>query len=421
MELPLLNQIPYLNFLLFLPGVLAGAWMFLEHPRRIRAIPMFVIIAVMVVGLAWTMPTERGRGLVELALFAVPLPLSVLIARRKEWLRAVIVYLGASSVAAVYLLYDWLQSPARDSLGSYRYGSLYDENLTRIMEPNITATHLAFGVILVAILWLGPRHHLSGRQWQVISIGCLPVLFAGMVMSGSRGGTLSFLGAVTVLAALTSYRRRLSLRTNVLGGMALVALAALLLVVPNPVSQRIDSQAGTSVAGRTADGGSSRANGRGSTVRSFDAGQNTRSFGGRIEIWQAAVDASLSSGAMLLVGAGTGGADHAVAAADPDLVIAEVGEHDVLRANAHNSYLYWLVSYGLIGVLIAGAAFAVIAAYAFRIDWVQQLGAGSAMLAFFMLTSVTLIAFRLEMTSVAVATLTLGYILPAPAQCDLDA
>jgi hypothetical protein len=409
MGLPLLDRLPYLHFLVFLPGVLAGTWMYLRHPRRIRAAPMLVIIALMVTGLAWTFPTERGRGIVELALVAVPLALAVLITRRRDWLRAVVTYLLASSIAAIYLFHGWLDEAARTGLSADRYGALYDDSQTRIMEPNITATHLAFGGLLVAILWLAPGLDAVERRWRLIGTACLPVLFAGVVLSGSRGGVLSLLGALTALAAFTAVRRRLPLRTNVLVGAGLVALAAVLLLAPNPVSQRIDLESGTTTheasigadADADADGGSAASR-----------GYDTRSFGGRTDIWRAALDASVSSPAMALFGAGTGGADHAVAVANPDLVIARVGEHNVLRANAHSSYLYWLVSFGVVGMLVAGAALGVIAVFALDNDWAQGWGVGTAMLVFFLLTSVTLIAMRLEATSIAVSALTLGYVLP---------
>jgi O-antigen ligase len=139
---------------------------------------------------------------------------------------------------------------------------------------------------------------------------------------------------------------------------------------------------------------------------------STKNLGGRIDIWRAALEASTSDAGMLLIGAGTGGADHAIGTANPDLHIAKVGEHDVLRANAHNGYLYWLVSFGVIGLCVATVALAVIASYAVGNDWRLGMGAGSAMMAFFLLTSVTLIASRLEITSIALSALTLGYILP---------
>jgi O-antigen ligase len=409
-SLPGLEQIPYLHLLLFLPAVIVGGLRYLAAPQAIRSGPMIAVIAVMAVGLLWVEPSERGRGMVELALVATPLALAVLIRQRREWLLAVVVFIATSTVAAVYLFWDWLGQAERTGLNTDRYGGLYDERTVRIMEPNITATHLGFGVLLIAILWLAPAPGSAERRWRGFCTACLPVLLAGVVLSGSRGGVLSLLGAVTVLFAFTSIRRSLPLRTNVLGGLGLAAIAALLLLAPNPVSQRLAPEPSTSSAvdstGRPAGGNNTDTTGGGSLG----------SFGNRTDIWRAALDASGSSRSMRLIGAGTGGAHHAVALANPHLHDARVGEHGVLRVNPHSSYLYWLVSFGVIGVGIATIALAMIALYALGNDWRHDWGAGSAMLAFFLLTSVTLIAFRLEVTSIAVSALTLGSILSPPAR-----
>ena len=51
------------------------------------------------------------------------------------------------------------------------------------------------------------------------------------------------------------------------------------------------------------------------------------------------------------------------------------------------------------------------ALFALQNDWYRSYGAGVAMMAFFLLTSVTLIANRLEITSIAISAITLGYVL----------
>jgi hypothetical protein len=381
---------------------------------------MIAIIALMVVGLLWVDATERGKGVVELALVATPLPLAVLLRRRREWLIAVVTYIVVSTAAAAYLFLDWLGQSERTGLTVDRYGGLYDERAARLTDQNVTATHLAFGVLLIAILWLVPDLGIVARRWRIACAACLPELLAGLVLSGSRGGTLSILGAVTVLAAFTSLRRSLPLRTNLLGAIGLVGIAALMLLAPNPVSHRLALDAGTA-RGSIATGDPTRdaVNNIADAVRSAIPTpklnrSDTQSFGGRTETWRAALKASGSSRGMFLVGTGTGGADHAVAAANPNLVIAKVGERGVIRANAHSSYFYWLVSFGIVGVIVAAVAVGTMAVFAVQNDWHWTYGGGTAMLAFFLLTSVTLIAMRLEITSIAVSALTLGYILPRP-------
>jgi O-antigen ligase len=408
MELPILDQIPYLHFLVFLPAVLIGGLYWLAAPSTLRVAPMIAIIAVMILGLGWTDASERGRGVYELALVATPLPLAALIQRRREWLLGMTAYILASTVAAIYLFYDWMGQAERTGLNTDRYGGLYNDRIERIMEPNITATHLAFGALLVVALWLLPAPGAVERRLRNICTFCSPVLAAGVVLSASRGGVLSLLGALGALVVMTSVRRSWRLRANTLAILGLAAAVVLLLLAPNPVSDRLTP--GSEVTQIS----EAPAEPNGGPVTETVASSSTRSFGGRTDIWKAALEASGSSRSTMLIGAGTGGADHAVAVANPNLPIAKVGEHDVIRANAHNTYLYWLVSFGALGMIVGGVTLGSIAWFAIGNDWRQNWGVGTAMLAFFLLTSVTLIANRLEITSIAVSALTLGYILPAP-------
>lgn len=398
--LPLLRNVPYLYLLLFLPALIVGGIKIALDPGGYRVGPVLALLTLMAVGLIWSPDSEKGRGLLQFAMVATPLGIGSLLRGRAEWMFAVHVFVYSSTAAAFYLFVDW-RGQNFDAVDG-RYGALFDESLRRTIEPNVTSMHLGFCIVLIASLLLATSGHrdrqpVSRTFWLIF-----PILVVLFVAGGSRGMTVAVLGALASVFALYPLHGKLNAR------FALVAMACVGLFIVSLVFVP------TSPLGRT---GSSTDVENSSTVdpsssqRDASDPSTTGSVGNRLPIWNAGVDAWLEGPQSLVIGAGTGASDRSVATQDLSIPEVDVGEHGVARLDVHNGYLDWLIAFGLSGGIVAVAALAWLAWYGYGNDRLRRQPTGVALLIYFLLASLTIIAFRTMAVSIAMAAISFGYIL----------
>ena len=368
--LPGISMLPYLDLLVFLPGTLVGGWHLLSQKYRLELLPIGVLCFLLLAGVTWTKPTEIGRALLLIASFGVTLSLSGLTSRREEWMHGAHIYLWSTAFSVVVLFTNWLNQ------GNPRFGALYNRVGTRILEPNVTAIHLGFACLLILTIAFSAEKRLwslSGSAHLLL----LPVFVGAFLLTGSRGAFFALIGSLLVMIFWIQGR---TLNKFVLySAYALVWSAVLLVVTPNPIRARLTLA-------------------------------NVETVGDRLPIWTTGIEVVLSAERMLVLGAGTGGAAEAIAAYNPQLAISRVGDDGILRANAHSGYVEWLVSFGLVGIIVALVVSISLLARASRVDRGQPLAFGMSLIAFFFITSFSLIAYRLGPVSIACGALTLGYL-----------
>jgi len=117
--------------------------------------------------------------------------------------------------------------------------------------PFPNRNHTGHVLALGAVLALGCGADPAGRQkWRALPwVGGAAVILAALAVNYSRGGVLLFFGATALWIALIAWQRR-SWKMMALGGSALLALSAVLLVAGGPVAARFAGGADSQIAFR---------------------------------------------------------------------------------------------------------------------------------------------------------------------------
>jgi O-antigen ligase len=136
---------------------------------------------------------------------------------------------------------------------------------------------------------------------------------------------------------------------------------------------------------------------------------NTLSFGDRTPIWTAAASVVTSGSSELIRGTGLGGSNKALARADPDLETIRAGVDGISRVNAHNGYVDWIVSFGVVGAVIAVFTLMFLSWRAITRDMLQGKHIGQALLTAFLFASITGVPYG-SAYSIAAGAVFLGYL-----------
>jgi hypothetical protein len=373
-SLPLIGSVPYVYLAIFLPATIVGFLYLTMKPSLWIIVPVLVIVFPMFFGIFWSVD-GRGRGLLVFAAMIIAAPLAALISSQERWTIAAQSFAFGSSLSAIYLFADWTTQ------GVKRYGALFSESGTRTADPNTTAIHLSFAMILMVILALRSLSS-TGRVLPPITVITVPVLFSGVIMTGSRGALLAVGIALLTLFLFSIGGANRAWKLYLLGYASACSLF-LLFVVPNGLRDRLLQE-------------------------------NLLTLGDRLPIWRTAAEA-VQDGSVrtLILGAGTGAADRVLGEANPYSIVANLGDDGVYRLNAHNAYIDWFLSHGLLGVAMVMTSAALFFYCARRVDCERGYAGGLTLIVFLMVVSLSLIVYRLQATSIVMIAITLGYVTGA--------
>jgi len=81
------------------------------------------------------------------------------------------------------------------------------------------------------------------------------------------------------------------------------------------------------------------------------ADSSVQSFGEREPIWETALHVALQTGSNLFIGVGTGGADKIIAH-NSTMLWAEIGADNIPRTFAHNTFVEWGLTLGVVGIFL---------------------------------------------------------------------
>jgi O-antigen ligase len=124
-------------------------------------------------------------------------------------------------------------------------------------------------------------------------------------------------------------------------------------------------------------------------------GQESRSvvsLGSRTQIWQSGINYWCSDVSVWVRGAGTGMADEAVG--HYGQAAATTDQYGNSRRNCHSVYIEWLVSYGIIGLVVGGCLLAGMFHAAWRLDRPDGMANRLAVLATVLVFAATVDLFR---------------------------
>jgi hypothetical protein len=292
------------------PALLSGLVAFREYAGFAKAPVVIVCVALFSVGIAWTDPTELGRGALLAAGVLVPLPLAALI-RRHDYLRP---FLRAFSIATAGSLIFVVASTE-----GVQFGTLVDPTGTHTVNANSLGLQAALATLFLAMTF--PRRKRLGAY---IFVFLMAVLTFCCVTTASRTAFLALAGAFGVAMRFLGFRASLAVLA-IAGAVVPCSLAINAVVDPaHPFYEGI--------VGRL--------------IRDDDETRNT--VGGRLQIWTFAVE-EFAANDIWVYGTGTGGVDKALGRFY-ELQGRAKGRDGIWRLYAHNTLVWWALAFGIGGV-----------------------------------------------------------------------
>jgi putative inorganic carbon (HCO3(-)) transporter len=213
---------------------------------RLRpAVPLIVYVGISIISIS--VASDHTLGLFQGALLLQTLLLFLYVSsaiRSRgdfEFVLAVLMFtLAAESLLLLYLnvtdvtfdsfgLNIWVPQPGQPDLGYSRAGGT-------IGPPNVTAGFLAvLTVTAISVVWAPVSRNLQRLALLAATLG-----FPALLLTGSRGGWISFLVGIVILGAFAIRIRVIQLRTALL-----VAACAALLALPigSMIAERVTGQA----------------------------------------------------------------------------------------------------------------------------------------------------------------------------------
>ncbi|GAB6165219.1 hypothetical protein JCM19992_12190 [Thermostilla marina] len=363
-----LEMPPFLQAYCYAPAFLYGLVFWLHRPGFFRSRPVLVCLAIAWGGLVYSSAAAGGARFVVLTYLTFPPVIAAMIVEYGLWRYAARVYVWAN--VAAWLTTCWMELQIHH--GSWRamfarFGYLSETLLEKNANPNQIGGQFAIAAVIGFALFLyeGRRNNAAGeasplsrwfggrpddetRELERILYGVRSqpsgtdsrssgrvawfdltaslLLSFGCLMTASRGAAISlFAGLLLLLFCGTKTQSTARLREVVALGVVLlfaaVGTAVFFEIVPwDRLANRIFGEQG-----------------RGMTTLS-----------GRVDIWKNAVDAIAEDPTMMAIGAGTGMADVVLGQVDGG---ARYSDHGVLRRFSHNTYIEWLLYYGILGAV----------------------------------------------------------------------
>lgn len=305
------------------------------------------------------------------------------------------IYVFANAFALGLALWFEYQAHGIKMLSTlYRFGFLMnDDGTMKLANPNVVGGQLAFAAVLAFILHLrtGARANPYGKaadRPRRFSLAWTVFLSMGCALTASRGAFFAWLGGMLLLMFKgTNSQEPHRLRD-------LVAVCSVLLCVTLFAAMGTGFRPWGNLQSRLdAD-----------TAEVFTAS-------GRVMIWQSALDTWCSSTRYFLFGAGTGAAPEALG---QYLGITKFDGVTPGALDAHNAFVEWGLSYGLVGMVGGLCLLGAIFRNARRMDRRDGTVNRQAILACFCLASMTYVTFY-QLFFVASGALILSMLSEVPA------
>ena len=327
--------IPFIGMVMHIPAVLLGSWYWWKGRSFAGSWPVIACVILVWIGLAYAGNSESDRGLLIAALLTIVLPVGALIVEKRAWLMCAKTYVIANGVAlAMAMWFETRGNLANSWLVLNRFGHLWAEDgVTPLANPNQVGGQLAFASVIAFIIYLkdfsAQKRRAGGTNGANLYLGLAVFLSLGCLLTASRGAAASWLvgmGMLTIWGTRSqSPARQKGLAFLMSGGVLLLAL------------------------GMVTTGFSPWDN-----LQKRIGQDSVFSLGNRMRIWQDAYIAWTSDPDFILRGAGTGMADEVLGAITVESVEDDYG---VLRTNCHNSFVEWILSFGVLGI-VCGTALA---------------------------------------------------------------
>lgn len=383
-----------LTVALCVPAVVLGSASWWAVRSFARSWPVAVCALIVLLGLLHAGYRDNNRGIVFASYVAMTLPIAALIVEHRCWWLCARTYVYANALALGLAFWFEYQNHGIGMLSNlYRFGFLMSNDGTmRLANPNVVGGQLAFASVLAFVLYLRSG---AGRSDRVetgdrpgrFSLGWSLFLSTGCILTASRGAFFALLGGMLLL---TFWGTR-SLRVGRVKD--LVAVSAVLL------STTMFITVGTGV--RPWESLQSR----------LDLNTEVLTGSGRVLIWKCAYDLWRSDTRRFLYGAGTGTAPDALGRylglTRPDGVTPGA-------VDAHNAFVEWGLSYGLIGLLLGLCLLWTVFKTALRMDRRDGSVNRRALLLCFCLASMNYVTFY-QLFFVAAGGLMLSMLSEAPA------
>jgi hypothetical protein len=355
--------IPNIELAVYLPVVLLSICRW-SSSRQVWHRSFTICIILVIIGVAWVDPTERGRGMLMAAGVATVIPISQLIRETNAYRLCAAAFI----VSSAFNLFVTLANSEAAYDPSSRMGTVVLDDRGRVTNSNQFGGQMAAAAVLAMAFFLVSSHR--GRlpsqtmtASRLVAISATGAFCFGVFASASRGAIAALASASIALIFLG--------KAN---GVKKAFRCALVLLV--------------TVALLTGTGTVEPLLGR------FQDSHDVESLGDRLPIWTSALSAWLSSGRTFFIGVGTGGVDKALVEHAVSNLRPRIGEDLIARKSSHNSYVEWIVSYGLFGMLFGlGLVFSFV-----RRTWNLDSSDGwtgrRALLLFLLVHSMTTVVYR---------------------------
>jgi hypothetical protein len=268
---------------------------------------------LMLVGLLWTDETELGRATLLFAAFVVTLPIAALI-NKLDWHTPFALCFGVSTAIAV------AAAAPHSSVEGARWGTLYDQSRSAVTNADGVGIQAAFAALL--LITVLPRRALARRAVLV----AICVLLSAAMLAAARTAVI----ALAVALVFAWFRRA----HHDVTGASLAAITGAVLAVAIVLGASLFS--GVSIYQPVRE-------------RLADT-EGVVTFGDRLPIWECGMERLVDDGHRWIAGFGTGGVDKTLGECGA-LRTFDIGRDQVRRTYAHNTYLFWIMAFGMLGAL----------------------------------------------------------------------
>ncbi len=321
---------------LCLPAVFLGAasWFRVRSFARSWLVVLCVLIGW--VGMTYAFEIEKNRGIMSVSYLTMILPIAALIVEHRCWWFCAKVYVLANAFAMTLMLwFQYYAHGARVFRKIHRFGAIFsNDGTTLLSNPNVAGGQLAIAAVLAFMLYLrsnrtSEKPHADHDRF---SLGWTIFLSLGCILTASRGGFAAWFGGMAVLVFWETRTLRFTRLKD------FVALSSVLLCATFFVAAATGFTPWETLQVR------------------LDRKQELLDACGRTVIWENAFELWRSDPQYFWIGTGAGVAPEALG---KFMGLSKPGDpRAVLGLDAHNAFVEWGLSFGLLGMIV-GSCFLV--------------------------------------------------------------
>ena len=350
---------PYPFLTLCLPAALFGSVELLKNERYSFALQkeLLLVGVLAMLSLGWCPASERGRGLIILVTIFLGLPISRLIKVLKfERQFGFLFCFGCVFYSLLVFFF---------SNNIFRLGDLSVAGVGRLSNANAFAATMVGGVAICLSIILNNEvfkeagRHTASRKFSLPFVIFVALSFS-LIFSGSRTALICYF---FILTFFTCSIRNVAFKITLIP-CAVAACVLHVLTEPEYIqvmSQRMQNN-------------------------------NVSTLGDRLEIWSAGLKVFKEQ---VFFGVGLGGVEKEIPVFLDQWYRPSVGVDGIARKAIHNSYLEWLISTGLLGLLTGCYVFFQSVVKVIRIDKQKRQMSRTLLIIFFSLIGVTTTVYRL--------------------------